>query len=149
MTKATIILKKRNTEVLFGWNELCNKIKGLLLEPTLDNVWVLLLLRPGSISLSWLAPLRDAGPPAARLPLATAMRMIDRIHRHAAHMRPDPLPAHAARLAEALVLVLRVGDLSDAYHTLQPHQSLLLALQPKQSQSARLVTLQNARAGAR
>src|SRR5437588_4590833 len=48
-----------------------------------------------------------------RFALTAAHRMIDRIHRHAADMRPPSLPAGASRLAARNIHVIDVADLSD------------------------------------
>ena len=51
---------------------------------------------------------------AARcLALAAAQRMVDRIHRDAAHMRPLAEPAVAAGFADRDVLVIDVAHLPD------------------------------------
>src|SRR5207244_9372580 len=50
---------------------------------------------------------------ALRAALAAAVRMVDRVHRDAAHRRPPSEPAPASGLAERNVLVLEVPDLSD------------------------------------
>ena len=56
------------------------------------------------------------GIPVGRLALATTVRMVARVHDHAAHLGP---PAHvpgAAGLADVLVLVVEVADLADGGH---------------------------------
>ena len=47
------------------------------------------------------------------LPLAAAHWMIDRVHRHATHMRTPPLPARPACFATRHVHVIDVADLTD------------------------------------
>src|ERR1043165_8098680 len=59
------------------------------------------------------APRRYRMPAAGRLALAAAERMVDRIHRHAAHVGALPQPAAAARLSDGHVLVIEVADLPD------------------------------------
>src|SRR4029079_3734 len=59
------------------------------------------------------APGRTRRPAARGPPLAAAVRVVDRGHCHAPHGGPPALPAVAARLADALVLVLDVADLAD------------------------------------
>ncbi len=44
-------------------------------------------------------------PAAAGAAFAAAMGVVNRVHRNAAHGRADALVAHAARLAEVLVLM--------------------------------------------
>ena len=54
---------------------------------------------------------------AARcLSFAAAVRVIDRVHSHAAIVRTAPEPAAAAGFAERNVLMLYVADLSDCGH---------------------------------
>src|SRR5260370_30451085 len=50
---------------------------------------------------------------AGRLALAAAQRMVDRVHRDAADVRPDAEPAAASGLADRHVLVIDVADLAD------------------------------------
>src|SRR5436190_21986361 len=52
-------------------------------------------------------------PAARRLAFAAAERVIDRVHRDAAHVRPLAEPAAAPRLANRHVLVIEVADLAD------------------------------------
>src|SRR5688500_3540447 len=52
--------------------------------------------------------LRRGGPP-----FAAAVRMVDRVHRHAAHRRPHAAPALAAGLADRLQVVLGVAGFPD------------------------------------
>src|SRR5688572_19610202 len=47
------------------------------------------------------------------LALATAVRMVDRVHRQAAHRRADAAPALGAGLAEVPQVVLFVADFAD------------------------------------
>ena len=54
---------------------------------------------------------------------AAAMRMVDRVHHDAAHMRPDALPAIASRLAHRLVRTVGVGDGADRRHALAAHNA--------------------------
>src|SRR6476661_7240120 len=68
---------------------------------------------PRLVSLRRLTPWRHRMPAARSLALATTERMVDRIHRHAADVRPLPEPPAAARLADRDVLVIDVADLSD------------------------------------
>src|ERR1035437_7525964 len=59
------------------------------------------------------APRGHRVAPALRLALAAAVRMVDRVHRRAAHGGALALPAVAAGLAPVDVLVIDVADLSD------------------------------------
>src|SRR5881394_2171222 len=60
-----------------------------------------------------LPPRADRVPAAGGLALATAVRVVDRVHRHAPDGRPLALPAHAAGLAPVDVRLLGVADLAD------------------------------------
>ena len=63
------------------------------------------------------APRRHRVTAALRLALAATVRMVDRVHRRAAHRRPLALPPAAARLAARHVLVVDVPDLPDGGST--------------------------------
>src|SRR5581483_5772 len=73
----------------------------------------------GALVLARLVALGERAPRADRIslgpgaPLAAAMRMIDRIHRHAAHRRPYAAPAHGARLADLAQVMLLVAHFAD------------------------------------
>src|SRR5437764_3636268 len=60
-----------------------------------------------------LAPGRDGVPPARSLPLAAAVRVVNRVHRDAADVRAYAVPARAPGLAVGDVLVLDVAHLAD------------------------------------
>src|SRR5262249_27307813 len=65
------------------------------------------------------APLRlppgaDRVTATGTLALAAAERVVDRVHRHPAHLRAASLPAAPARLAELDVALLGVADLADS-----------------------------------
>src|SRR5690242_4000777 len=60
-----------------------------------------------------LAPRRHRMTTARGLAFAAAMRMIHRVHRHAAHFRAATEPARAARFAETDVGVFDIADLAD------------------------------------
>jgi hypothetical protein len=53
---------------------------------------------------------------AGGLALAATERVIDRVHRHAAHVRPLAEPAAATRLPDRHVLVVEVAHLADRRH---------------------------------
>src|SRR5690242_4108876 len=56
---------------------------------------------------------------AARgLAFTTAERVVHRVHRHAADVRPLAEPAAAAGLADRHVLVIEIADLADRRHAL-------------------------------
>src|SRR6185369_10868860 len=70
----------------------------------------------GSIAHRRLAPRGLGRHPRRGLALATAVRMVARVHDHAADLRSLAHVASAAGLAEVLVLVLEVADLADRGH---------------------------------
>src|SRR6185437_4811115 len=68
-----------------------------------------------------LTPRADRVATARALALATAVRVVNRVHRDASHGRSLPLPAVAARLAELDVALLGVADLADGRAALDGH----------------------------
>ena len=56
------------------------------------------------------------GMPVGRLALAAAVRMVARVHDHAADFGPLAHVPGAAGLAQVLVLVVEVADLADRGH---------------------------------
>src|SRR6266851_7954708 len=77
----------------------------LFLSP-LDDELIRALAVARLVALGRQAPRRHRMASAGGLALTTAERMIDRVHRHAAHVRPLAEPAAAARLADRHVLVI-------------------------------------------
>src|SRR5919108_6684554 len=71
------------------------------------------------------APRRHGMAAALRLTLAAAVRVVDRVHRRAAHGRTLALPAASARLAAGDVLVVDVADLADRRAARQRHPAHL------------------------
>src|SRR5713226_1671730 len=65
------------------------------------------------VALGRLAPRRDGVAAAGSLPLTSAQRVIDGIHRHAAVVGHLSEVTGAAGLADGDVLVLQVADLPD------------------------------------
>src|SRR5712692_4358845 len=88
---------------------------SLALAPLHDKL-VRLLVIARLIAPRRLAPRGHGMASSGGLALATAQRMIDRIHRHAAHGRANAHPALAARLADRDVLVVEIPDLPDRCH---------------------------------
>src|SRR6476661_8443046 len=73
----------------------------------------------GPIAHRRLAPRRLGRHPGRGLALATAVRMVARVHDDAADLRSLAHVAGAACLAEVLVLVVEVADLADRGHAAQ------------------------------
>src|SRR5262245_34351846 len=61
------------------------------------------------VTLCRQAPRRHRVPSARGFSFAAAERMIDRVHRDAAHVRPQPEPAAAPGLTDRHVLVIEVA----------------------------------------
>src|SRR5690606_21263546 len=79
---------------------------------TADDVLVALLVGVTGATLR-LTPGSDGVTSAGRLALATAVRVVHRVHRDAADGRAHALPAVAAGLAPVDVRLLGVADLAD------------------------------------
>src|SRR5437867_1466318 len=77
------------------------------------------------------APRRDRMPAAFGLPLAAAVRMVDGVHRRAAHRRPLAPPPAPSCLAAGDVLVVHVTDLSDRCAAGQRHPAHLAGGKPE------------------
>ena len=60
-----------------------------------------------------------------RLALATAVRMVNRVHRDAAHVTALAEPSRASRLADRNILMVEVADLADSGAALRLHHPLL------------------------
>src|SRR5688572_20591854 len=84
-----------------------------LFSPALDDEPIGNLPVPRLVTLGRHAPRRDRVTAARGLAFAAAERMVDRVHRHAAHVRLLAQPARPAGLADRDVLVVDVADLAD------------------------------------
>src|SRR5690606_36901500 len=104
-----------------------------------DNQAIALLLAAGPQTQGGLAPGRLRARMAdGRLALATTVRVVHRVLRRAAHLRPAAEPAVAARLAQLHQGVFDVAHLADGRHAVgwypphltrgQPQQAVLLFL---------------------
>src|SRR5512146_930407 len=80
--------------------------------PTHDHA-VGALVFPRAVTLRECAPRADRILPGRGLALSSAVRVVDRVHRHAAHRRPHAAPAHAPGLADRFQRVVLVADLAD------------------------------------
>src|SRR5471030_59851 len=84
----------------------------LFLSPLNDEL-IRALVVPRLVTLGRHAPRGDRMPAARGLAFAATQRMVNRVHRHAAHVRTLALPAAAAGLADRDVLVVDVADRAD------------------------------------
>src|SRR6476660_9566605 len=66
-----------------------------------------------------------------RLAFAAAVRMVDGVHRDAAHRRPNATPALRAGLADLAQVVLLVAELADRRATIHMHLAHLARAQPR------------------
>src|SRR5215207_6114976 len=88
-------------------------------------------LRPaGAVAHGRLAPRRLGRHPRRGLALATAVRMIARVHDDTPDLGPLAEVPGAAGLAEVLVLVVEVADLADRRHAPDAHPANLAGRQP-------------------
>src|SRR6185369_6771182 len=90
----------------------------------------------GALVLARLVAFREHGPRRHRVAggrlaaLAAAVRMVDRVHRHAAHGRAHAAPAHASRLADRFQRMLLIADLADGRAAVDMHLAYLARAQP-------------------
>src|SRR4029078_6061047 len=89
-----------------------------LLPPPLHNEPIRCLPVPRLVALGRLSPWRHRVPATRGFAFATAQRMVNRVHCHAADMRPLAQPAAPACLADRDVLVIDVADLTDGRQAL-------------------------------
>src|SRR6476469_10447018 len=68
------------------------------------------------IATRLLTPLSHRMPSARRLAFTAAMRMVNRVHRNTAIMRPLAQPARASSFADGDVLMVDVTDLPNRRH---------------------------------
>ena len=83
------------------------------------------LVLAGAQAHGGLAPRRLRRHAGRRLALATTVRVVARVHHHAAHLRPAAHVARAPGLADVLVLVVQVAHLADGGHALDAHAAHL------------------------
>ncbi|CRI66178.1 conserved hypothetical protein [Thiocapsa sp. KS1] len=91
----------------------CSTSPCLLASATSDDHRVGPLVLACLMTLGRHAPRRHRVTPAGGTAFAAAVRMIDRVHDHAANGRPHTAPARSTGLAELAQTVLAVADLAD------------------------------------
>src|SRR5690606_5927953 len=99
--------------------------------PAADDELVGGLLLPAGLDPLGLPPRGDRVTAAGGLPLAAAQRVVDRVHRDAAHLGALPTPAVGARLADRLLAVVDVPQLPDGGHALAAHHAHLAGGHPQ------------------
>src|SRR5207244_9261424 len=103
---------------------------------------------PGGLAERRHAPRCDRMAAALRLALAARVRVVDRVHRGAAHRRPLALPAAAAGLPAGDVLMIEVADLADGRPARERHAPHLAGGQTEHTVALVLGDELDARAGA-
>src|SRR4029078_1913796 len=103
----------------------------LFRTPVADDHHLRPLVAPGLESLGLHAPGRHGRASRRRAAFAAAMRVVDRVHRYAAHRRLDAAPALAARLADRFEVVLFVADFTDGGAAFHVHPADLALAQPQ------------------
>src|SRR5207248_5865289 len=117
--------------------------------PRADDQLVGLLVLPArALPESRHSPRRHRMAAALRLALAAAVRVVDGIHRGAAHRWALALPTAAAGLAAGDVLVVDVADLADRRPARERHPAHLARGQAQDAEALVLRDELDARAGA-
>src|SRR3954470_18103374 len=103
-------------DITFLWSSIASgspAAKANLLLPPLNDKAISDLPVARFVALRRLTPRRHRMTAAGCLAFTAAERVIDRVHRDAAHVRPLAEPAAPAGLADRDVLVIDVADLTD------------------------------------
>src|SRR5690606_9274824 len=87
------------------------------------------LVGPRLHALGGLAPGRNRMPATGGAAFAAAMRMVDRVHGHAAIVRALAQPAATTSLAEIDIAVIRIGHGADRGEACTGHDALLARVQ--------------------
>src|SRR6202023_1032188 len=103
----------------------------LAFRPADDNQIVRRLLLARLVSLGRRAP-RRLGMVSFRLALATAMRMVNRVHRDSTHMTALAEPSRAPGLADRNIFMVEIADLADSRAAIRLHHPLLARRQLEQ-----------------
>src|SRR5581483_4923445 len=101
-----------------------------------DQLVGLLVLAARALAERRHAPRRPRMAAALRLPLAAAVRVVDGVHRGAAHGRPLAAPAAAPGLAAGDVLMVDVPDLADGRAARERDAAHLAGREPEHGESA-------------
>src|SRR5271155_3729582 len=103
----------------------------LSLWPAADDQIVRRLFLARLVSLGGLAP-RRLGMVSFRLALATAVRMVNRVHRNSTHMTALAEPSRAPGLADRNIFMVEIADLADGGAAIRLHHPLLARRQLEQ-----------------
>src|SRR5579863_10060682 len=107
----------------------------LALRPPAHDIAVRRFLAARLVTLGRHSP-RRLRMVALGSPLATAMRMVDRIHRHSAHMPALAQPAAAAGFADRNIFEFEITHLPDRRTAFRLHHALLARRQLEQGELA-------------
>src|SRR5688572_16635713 len=113
-----------------------------------DQIVALVLLDAGAQAHGRTSPLGLRRHAGRLLALATAVRMVARVHRRSAHLGPSTHVARTAGLADLLVLMVEVAHLADGRHALDAHPAHLARRQADGGEVALLGKQLGAAAGA-
>src|SRR5690242_11563483 len=102
---------------------------GFLLLATTHDELLRALVVAGLVALGRRAPRADRMTTTRSLALTTAVRMVDRVHDHAADGRTNALPTLGAGLAQLLEAVLGVADFADGGAAVDRHAAHLAGTQ--------------------
>src|ERR1700674_2619362 len=104
-------------------------------RPAADDQIVRRLFLARLVSLGGRAP-RRLGMVSFRLALATAMRMVYRVHRDSTHVTALAEPSRAPGLADRNIFMIEIADLADSGAAIRLHHPLLARWQLKESHLA-------------
>src|SRR6185436_11142492 len=96
----------------------------LLDSPISDDHLLRPLVLARLVTACRLAPGRHRIAAAGSLAFAAAMRVVHRVHRHAAYVRANALPTRSTSFTERNILVLNIADLAHrgpAFNRHAPH----------------------------
>src|SRR5436190_16669947 len=93
----------------------------LLNSPISDDHLLGALVLTRLVTTRRLTPGRHRIAAAGSLTFTTAVRVVHRVHRHAAHVRANPFPTRTPRLAERNIFVLDIADLANGRPALNRH----------------------------
>src|SRR5580693_270040 len=104
-------------------------------RPAADDQTVRRLFLARLVSLGGLAP-RRLGMVSLRLALATAMRMVNGVHRDSTHVTALAEPSRAPGLADRNIFMIEIADLAYSGATIRLHHPLLARGQLEESHLA-------------
>src|SRR5256885_6686095 len=106
-------------------------LRRLFHSPVADDHHLRPLVLARLVALGLHAPGRYGGLRRGRAAFAAAVRMVDRVHCHAAHRRAHAAPALAAGLADRLEVMFGIADLADGRAAIDMHLADLARAKPE------------------